>query len=119
MEKESTLSDQDYHNYFKIRKTVIKMLEDRGYYIPDREKEMKFEDWKSNQKNKQLICFLAAKIENKEDYVYVESTDCLKLGVTEVTDFAKKLHSEGVRNGIIIIKGSITALAKQVIFYFK
>ncbi len=114
MDKDSGFTDADFNNYFKIRKTVMKMLEDRGYYISLEEKDKRLEDWKSTHRKDNLICILASKIENKDEYIYVESSNFVKLGVQEVTDFAKKLHSEGVRNGIVILKGSITALAKQV-----
>ena len=115
MDKETIYSETDFNNYFKIRKTVMKMLEDRGYIVSELEKEMSFDEWKNTHKDKQLIFFLTGKNNDRQEYIFVESSTCPKLGVQEVTEFAKRLYNEGVRNGIMILKGSITALAKQVI----
>jgi DNA-directed RNA polymerases I, II, and III subunit RPABC1 len=119
MEKlDSGFSDADFNNYFKIRKTVLKMLEDRGYYISNEEKEKRLEDWKASHKKDILFYLLTTKLNDKDDLIYIESNNSPKLGVGDVTSFAERLHSQGVRNGIIILKGTITALAKQV-KYFK
>ena len=114
MDVESVFTDTDFNNYFKIRKTVLKMLEDRGYYISNEEKEKKLEDWKSTHKKDILFCLLTSKINDKDDFIYIESNNSPKLGVADITNFAERLHAQGVKNGLIILKGSITALAKQV-----
>jgi DNA-directed RNA polymerase I, II, and III subunit RPABC1 len=118
MEKlDSGFSDADFSNYFKIRKTVLRMLEDRGYYISNEEKEKRLEDWKSSHKRDILFYLLTTKLNDKDDLIYVETNNSPKLGVGDVTSFAERLSQQGVRNGIIILKGTITALAKQVYKY--
>lgn len=115
MEKlDSGFSDADFSNYFKIRKTVLRMLEDRGYYISNEEKEKRLEDWKSSHKRDILFYLLTTKLNDKDDLIYIETNNSPKLGVGDVTSFAERLSQQGVRNGIIILKGTITALAKQV-----
>lgn len=104
-------TDSDKNNMFKIRKTFLKMLEDRGYFISPEEKEKTLETWKENFR-KENLGFLTSKKNNKSDYVYVEFSSSPKLGVSDISNFAERLHSQGVRSGIIIVKGTITSLAK-------
>ena len=112
-------SDAEISKFFRIRKTVLKMLEDRGYFVSQDQKDKNFEDWKIDFKKDQL-CFLTSKINNKDDYIYVEFNFEKKIGVEEIISFVKKINSQNVRKGIIIIRGTISTLAKQVslkIFY--
>jgi DNA-directed RNA polymerase I, II, and III subunit RPABC1 len=118
MDKVDPFTDNDFNNYFKIRKTVLRMLEDRGYYISNEEKEKRLEEWKSGHKKDILFCMLTSKLNDKDDFIYVESNSSPKLGVGDVTNFAERLHAQGVRNGLIILRGTITALAKQVIKFY-
>jgi DNA-directed RNA polymerase I, II, and III subunit RPABC1 len=104
--------ENDINNYFKIRKTFLKMLEDRGYSIPSEEKEKRLEEWKANFK-KENLCFLTAKKNKNDDLIYVEFNSSQKLGVSDINTFAHRLYNEKIKNGIIIVKGTITALAKQ------
>ena len=112
MELAENYSDNELNNLFKIRKTFLKMLEDRGYSIAPDEKEKKLEEWKGSFR-KESLCFLTSKKNNKNDFIYIEFNSSPKLGVQDITTFAERLHSQGVRSGIIIVKGTITALAKQ------
>jgi DNA-directed RNA polymerase I, II, and III subunit RPABC1 len=108
---------EDYSTTFKIRKTILSMLKDRGYIVSAKDTNEIFEDWKKNYKSKkESLCFLVQKSNDDTDYIYVEYSDSPKLGVQDICNFAERLHKQGVRNGILVLKGSITALAKQVIF---
>lgn len=107
-------SEAEISKFFRIRKTVLKMLEDRGYFVSQEQKEKSFDDWKVDFKKDQL-CFLTSKINNVEDYIYVEFNFDKKIGVEEILSFVKKIHNQNVRKGIIIIRGSISTLAKQVL----
>ncbi len=106
-------SDQELNTFFKIRKTFLKMLEDRGYIISNEEREKKLEEWKSGF-GESILGFLTSKKGVDDELIYVEFSNTPKLGVSEVTSFAERLHAQGVRNGIIIYKDSITSPAKQV-----
>ncbi len=106
-------SEAEISKFFRIRKTVLKMLEDRGYFVSQDQKEKSFDEWKVDFKKDQL-CFLTSKVNNNQDYIYVEFNFEKKIGVEEIISFVKKIHSQNVRTGIIIIRGTISTLAKQV-----
>ena len=69
-----------------------------------------------NDFKKDQLCFLTSKINNKDDYIYVEFNFEKKIGVEEIISFVKKINSQNVRKGIIIIRGTISTLAKKVSF---
>jgi hypothetical protein len=117
LQGQTNYSDFDKTHFFKIRKTVLKMLEDRGYTITQEDKDKTLEQWINNFKVENL-CFLANKKNDSSDFIYIEFNSALKLGVGDVENFVKRLHSQGVRNGIIILKGGITSMAKQVSLYY-
>jgi DNA-directed RNA polymerase I, II, and III subunit RPABC1 len=116
MESESVpenFSESEISKFFKIRKTVLKMLEDRGYVVLAEDKEKRYDEWKAEFK-KDSLCFLTSKENNKSELIYVEFNFDPKIGVEQIERFAKKIEAQDVRNGIMIIKGTISALAKQV-----
>lgn len=114
MEKE-----EDLTLIFKVRKTLLKMLEDRGYQIDHKMQTQKFEDFKLSYSGKENLCILAKNSKKDNDFIYVEYAKNTKLGVGDITEFAERLHDKEIKTGVLIIKNSITPLAKQVNnFYF-
>lgn len=106
--------EDDLTLIFKIRKTSLKMLEDRGYLIDQKMQNETFDNFKLNYNGKADLCILAKHIRNENDFIYIEYSDVAKLGVSEIESFGNRLFDKGINSGILIIKGSITALAKQV-----
>jgi DNA-directed RNA polymerase I, II, and III subunit RPABC1 len=102
-------------NYYKIRKTVLKMLEDRGYVVSIRDKNESLENFKRSFRSaKEDLKFIAQKSNDPTDTLYVEYNDTPKLGVGDINNFAEVLHGQKIKTGIIINKGAITPLAKMV-----
>lgn len=99
---------------YKIRRTVHQMLEDRNYIINLNSKEESLEIFKEKYTKRDQLSFLVQK-EGEEEYLYVEFSDSPKIGVSEITTFGQKLHNQGVTNGLLILRGTITSLAKQTI----
>ncbi len=112
MEKE-----EDLTLIFKVRKTILKMLEDRGYQIDQKMQQQKYEDFKLSYSGKENLCILSKHAKNDKDFIYVEYAENTKLGVGDITTFAERLHEKEIKTGILIIKNTITPLAKQVIIY--
>jgi DNA-directed RNA polymerase I, II, and III subunit RPABC1 len=70
---------QDKKILFKVRKTVLEMLEDRGFIIPDYEK-ISFEQFIIKYNNKTLDIYINDEATNKKVYVYFHN---------EVKNFSK------------------------------
>lgn len=54
---------------FKIRKTVLEMINDRGYIIPDNE-NISFEEFSIKYNNKNIDIYINDEFNNKKFYVY-------------------------------------------------
>lgn len=107
--------DDDLTLIYKIRKTILKMLEDRGYQVDQKMQLESFDNFKLSYTGKADLSILAQHSRNNKDFIYVEYAENAKLGVGDITSFAERLHEKEIKTGILIIKGSITPLAKQVI----
>jgi DNA-directed RNA polymerase I, II, and III subunit RPABC1 len=112
-------SDPELPKVYKIRKTLLQMLFDRGYDVDEKEIEEPFETWRLSFKDrKNSLCILQRKRDDNSQEIYVEYSEDLKLGVSHITRFAEKLVGQNIPRGILIIKGGISPIAKQVKFYF-
>ena len=111
-------SYDDKTNLYKVRKTVFKMLDDRGYIVSHKDKSETLESFTRDFKGIKELTLIVSRKDDSNDQLYVEFSDNAKLGVTDISNFAETLHKEGVKTGIIINKGSITPLAKMVLLIF-
>lgn len=109
-------SIDDITKYFKIRKTTFKMLEDRGYIVSGKDKNESLEIFKDNYKGRnESMNVLVQRAVDDKDFLYVEFSSADKISVQDITSFAERLHEQNIKSGILVIKGSISPLAKMVI----
>ena len=116
MENEET---NDTTKLFKIRKTILKMLLDRGYVVKQVELEESLSSFKEKFSSRdKLQPIISVKKDNESEKIYVEFIKTLKndkkIGVKDISSFTTKLHSQNIPKGIMIINCPITSLAKQV-----
>jgi DNA-directed RNA polymerase I, II, and III subunit RPABC1 len=109
----------DRTNLYKVKKTVLQMLEDRGYLVSTKDKGESLENFKKNFKSSKELAFVVQRATDPTDTLYVDFSDSPKLGVVDITNFAEILNDQKIKTGIIINKGSITPLAKMVNMLFK
>lgn len=60
---------QDKKNLYKVRETLLEMISDRGYIIPEIEK-ISFEEFILKYNNKNLDIFIFDELKNKKIYIY-------------------------------------------------
>jgi DNA-directed RNA polymerase I, II, and III subunit RPABC1 len=60
---------QDKKNLYKVRETILEMINDRGYLVPDSEK-ITFEQFVLKYNNKNIDIFINDELKNKKIYVY-------------------------------------------------
>lgn len=60
---------QDKNKLYKVRETILEMINDRGYLVPDSEK-ISFEQFVLKYNNKNIDIFINDEIKNKKIYVY-------------------------------------------------
>lgn len=111
---ENAFNESELSKLFKIRKTILKMISDRGYSVSIIEKEKSYDDWKSLFKSKkESMTFFCTKSNDSTDNIYIEFMDSPKLGVEEISMFCEKIKEKRISCGIIVISGTLTPLAKQ------
>jgi len=60
---------QDKNKLYKVRETILEMINDRGYLVPDSEK-ITFEQFVLKYNNKNIDIFINDELKNKKIYVY-------------------------------------------------
>ncbi|XP_058107410.1 DNA-directed RNA polymerases II and IV subunit 5A-like isoform X2 [Magnolia sinica] len=112
-------TDEDTNKLFRIRRTVLQMLKDRGYLVVDSEIDMKLHDFVAkfggeNVKRDNLIIF-KAKRSNDTDKIYVFFPEEPKVGVKTMKTYASRMKEENVFRAIIVVQKSLTPFAKSCI----
>ena len=112
--RDDKISENELSRLYKIRKTLLKMISDRGYLVSSIEKELTYDKWKETFDNrKKSMTLFSTKINDSSDRIYVEFLDAPKLGVEEISMFCEKIKREKISCGIMVISGTLTPLAKQ------
>jgi|LauGreDrversion4_2_1035121.scaffolds.fasta_scaffold139718_2 DNA-directed RNA polymerase I, II, and III subunit RPABC1 len=111
----------DATKIFKIRKTILNMLSDRGYVIEQKLLDESLATFKDKFKGRDSLKPIAAqKKDDESNKILVEffknSKNDKKIGVKDIQNFTSKLNQQYIPNGIMIINCPITSLAKQVIY---
>ena len=108
---------------FKIRKTALKMLSDRGYVVAQTMLNESLQNFKENFKGRDSVAqIIVVKKDNEADKIFVEflknEKKDKKIGVKDISSFTSRLHSQNIPKGIMIINCPITSLAKQVLILY-
>jgi len=113
---------------YHVRRTIGKMLQDRGYLVAKEEFELTLDEFKkkfyndltANQEPKRdLLTTMARKPtvpgSNEQDSIFVFFSDDQKLGVKSIRKYHDRMKEEQVNRAIIVIQGGMTAFAKQAL----
>lgn len=94
----------DYKNIkhlFKVRKTVLEMIEDRHYNIPKDIKDLQFENFKLLYKTKELN--ISFKDNNKNVYIHFNINSSKNLGKNDLKTIVKNIQEETQDPNVLII----------------
>lgn len=117
-------TEQEISRLFRVRKTVLELLLDRGYAVINSEEDLllprdAFEDqFKANNFNRESLTLLRQKREDASDQIYVFFPDEQRnklLGVKPISDKAERMERDGVRSAIIILQTGLTPYAKSAV----
>lgn len=104
---------------FLVRKTVLQMLQDRGYIVPQSDLDMDRDSFRSkfmgeSALNREALTLLMQKKDDPTDQIFVFWPEDLKVGVRPVKKYCDRMKEEAVFRAIVIIQQTLTAFAKQV-----
>ena len=101
---------------FRIRKTVCKMLNARGYLVAqaalDRDKDSVTEEFGEDPRRDALTLQFDLR-EDPTQHIFVFFPDEEKVGVKTIKEYAKRMKDEQVNRAIIVVQQSLTPFARQ------
>ncbi|KAF9680519.1 hypothetical protein SADUNF_Sadunf06G0129800 [Salix dunnii] len=113
-----TLTEEEIKRLFRIRKTVMQMLRDRGYFVGDFEIKMTREQFESkygnNMKREDLV-INKAKRNDSSDQIYVFFPEEAKVGVKTMKTYTNRMKSENVFRAILVVQQNLTPFARTCI----
>ncbi|KAK7358231.1 hypothetical protein VNO77_00156 [Canavalia gladiata] len=111
-------SEEEKGRLYRIRKTVMQMLRDRGYLVGDFEINMSMNEFKNkygdNMKREDLVINKAKK-ENSADQIYVFFPDEAKVGVKTMKTYTNRMNSENVSRAILVVQQNLTPFARTCV----
>ncbi|GKV06647.1 hypothetical protein SLEP1_g18516 [Rubroshorea leprosula] len=112
------LSEAEIKRLLRIRKTVMQMLKDRGYFVGDFEINMTMSQFISkygeNMKREDLV-INKAKRNDSSDQIYVFFPEEAKVGVKTMKTYTNRMKSENVFRAILVVQQNLTPFARTCI----
>ncbi|KZV28825.1 hypothetical protein F511_06259 [Dorcoceras hygrometricum] len=112
------LADEEITRLYRIRKTVMQMLRDRGYVVGDFEIEMSkaqfIQKYGENMKRDDLFIVKGMR-ENSSDQIYVFFPEEQKVGVKTMKTYTNRMKEDGVHRAILVVQQNLTPFARTCI----
>ncbi|KAK6942724.1 RNA polymerase, subunit H/Rpb5 C-terminal [Dillenia turbinata] len=111
-------SDELVGRLFRIRRTVMQMLKDRGYLVGDHELGMTKQEfinkYGENIKREDLV-INKSKRNDSSDQIFVFFPEEAKVGVKTMKTYTNRMKSENVFKAILVVQQSLTPFARTCI----
>lgn len=103
---------------FRVRKTCYKMLNKRGYIVPESELAMTSDDFRNkfgDAPSREALTILVEKTDDSAEQLFVFFPEDEKVGVKPIKTYCERMKGESVLRAIIVVKINLTSFAKQAI----
>ncbi|GAB2226889.1 hypothetical protein Droror1_Dr00008686 [Drosera rotundifolia] len=108
-------SEEEITRLYRVRKTLMQMLNDRNYFVTDFEinmtKEQFIDKYGDHIKREDLV-MLKAKRDNRDDQIYVFFPEEEKVGVKTIKNYTNRMKSENVSRAILVTRKALTPFAR-------
>ncbi|KAK2970959.1 hypothetical protein RJ640_027440 [Escallonia rubra] len=112
------LTEEEITRLFRIRKTVMDMLADRGYLVGDIDMQMtkqRFIEKFGEHMTRDDLVINKAKPNDPTDQIYVFFPKDEKVGVKTVKTITERMKSENVFRAILVVQQKMTPFARTCI----
>lgn len=110
---------------YQVRRTVLQMLQDRGYIVPQSDMDLDRDSFRSkflmaaadggSGINREALTLLMQKKDDPTDQIFVFWPEDLKVGVRPVKKYCDRMKEQAVFRAIVIIQQQLTAFARQAL----
>jgi len=110
--------DDDTAKLFRIRKTMSKMLHDRGYIVTQADLHLtldQFKDKYGDAPTRDSLTMLHQMRDDPECQIFVFFEDEPKVGVKPIKKNLERMQKEEVSRAIMVVQQCLTAFAKQAL----
>uniref|UniRef100_A0A7S1ESI1 DNA-directed RNA polymerases I, II, and III subunit RPABC1 n=1 Tax=Timspurckia oligopyrenoides TaxID=708627 RepID=A0A7S1ESI1_9RHOD len=113
--------DQEITRMFRVRRTVLQLLRDRGYLVLDTDTDLGMsaeqfrERYAQSKFAAEALTILKSKRDNPSDQIYVFFPQDPKLGVKPIREYCERMQRDGIHHAIIVLLSGMTPSAKEAV----
>lgn len=118
------MSEQEISKLYRVRKTILELLRDRGYAVLDTDEQLtqSLDDFETmlskNNGNREILTMMKQRRDNLEEQIYVFFPDEIRnkaLGVKPIAEKATKMERDNVQRALVILQTGLTPYARQAV----
>eukprot|EP01006_Ploeotia_vitrea_P024284 TRINITY_DN57054_c0_g1_i1.p3 TRINITY_DN57054_c0_g1~~TRINITY_DN57054_c0_g1_i1.p3 ORF type:complete len:229 (-),score=109.27 TRINITY_DN57054_c0_g1_i1:914-1555(-) len=115
--------EEDVLQLFRVRKTVLQMLEDRGYLVSKDVVDKTLEEFRQEMcrdgevNRDQLVLQGEAKTDREKIMVFFATPDQAKkdVSVTKIRTYVERMRELSIKRGVVIVPTGLSPFAKQIL----
>ena len=103
---------------FRVRKTTVKMLHNRGYIVSENELSMtagEFQAKFGDMPTREMMTILVERMDDPTDNLFVFFPEDTKVGVKPIRNYCNRMKDENVTKAILVVQEGITPFARQAL----
>ncbi|KNA14511.1 hypothetical protein SOVF_106950 [Spinacia oleracea] len=111
-------SDEEITRLYRIQRTIMQMLNDRGYIVADHELNMTKQQFLSRYGEylkRDALSIQKTKRNDSSEQIYVFFPDEPKVGVKTIKHYTNTMKNENVSRAILVVQQNLTPFAKTCI----